>query len=169
MATAATLSLGSVANAASLRITIDNLAPDNGTALTPTWFGFHDGSFDLYNRGEAATAGLESLAEDGDSTLLNADFDTAGAGSVQGVILGLEGDNPGPIDPGEQTSFTVDLDANALTSQYFSYAAMVLPSNDFFIANGDPLANRIFDDEGNFVARRLCCLGRSGARCGYRS
>jgi hypothetical protein len=150
IATSSILTLAMSANAATLRITIDNLAPTNGTALTPTWFGFHDGSFDLYNRGEAATVGLERIAEDGNVAVLNDEFLAAGGGSVQGVIAGPAG-IPGPIDVGESTSFLVDLDAKAVSSRYFSYAAMLLPSNDFFIANGNPLAHRIFDDAGNFI------------------
>ena len=43
-------------------VRIENLSPPNGTFLTPVWFGIHDGSFDLFDVGTAATAGLESLA-----------------------------------------------------------------------------------------------------------
>ncbi len=150
IATSSILTLAMSASAATLRITIDNLAPTNGTAITPTWFGFHDGSFDLYNRGESVTTGLERIAEDGNVAILNEEFLAAGGGSVQGAIAGPAG-IPGPIDAGESTSFTVDLDAKAASSRYFSYASMLLPSNDFFIANGNPLAHRIFDDAGNFL------------------
>lgn len=159
VATAATLTLAPTANAASLRITVDNLAPSNGTALTPTWFGFHDGTFDLYNRGEAVTAGLESLAEDGDSMLLNSEFLAAGGGSVQGVVGGPGSSVTGPIFPQAQSSFLVELDETAASSQYFSYAAMVLPSNDFFIANGNPLAHQIFDDAGSFLGADFIVAG----------
>ncbi|MEO0808364.1 MAG: spondin domain-containing protein [Cyanobacteria bacterium J06643_4] len=158
-ATAATLMLAPTANAASLRITVDNLAPSNGTALTPTWFGFHDGTFDLYNRNEAVTPGLESLAEDGDSALLNSEFLAAGGGTVQGVVGGPGSSVPGPILPQAQSSFLVDLDTTAASSQYFSYAAMVLPSNDFFIANGNPLAHQIFDDAGSFLGADFVVAG----------
>lgn len=159
LATAATLALAPMANAASLRITVDNLAPTNGTALTPAWFGFHDGNFDLYDRGAPVTPGLESVAEDGEFALINQEFEDAGAGTTQGVILGLDGAFAGPIEPGEQASLLVDLDPTAATSQYFSYAAMVLPSNDFFIANGNPLAHRIFDDAGNFLGADFVVAG----------
>ncbi|MEO1389163.1 MAG: spondin domain-containing protein [Cyanobacteria bacterium J06634_6] len=148
---ASTLVLAPVASAASIRITVDNLAPDNGTFLTPAWFGFHDGNFDLYNRNEPITPGLERLVEDGNFEPLNAEFAAAGNGSVQGAIFGPELAFAGPIDPGESTSLVVELDENAASSRYFSYASMVIPSNDFFIANGDPLAHQIFDDAGNFL------------------
>ncbi|MGB5916518.1 MAG: spondin domain-containing protein [Phormidesmis sp.] len=155
---ASTLASTASANAASLKITVDNLAPENGTFLTPAWFGFHDGSFDLYDRNEPITPGLERLVEDGTVEPLNAEFAAAGGGIVQGAILGTAL-TPGPIDPGESASFTVDLDGALLSSRYFSYASMVIPSNDFFIANGNPLAHQIFDDLGNFVGADFVVSG----------
>lgn len=157
-AVASTLALAPVANAASIKITVDNLSPENGTLLTPAWFGFHDGNFDLYDRNEPITAGLERLVEDGTIEPLNAEFLAAGAGSVQGAIVGPEL-TAGPIDPGESTSFTLDLDGSAESSRYFSYASMVIPSNDFFIANGNPLAHQIFDDMGNFLGADFVVAG----------
>jgi Spondin_N len=159
IAAGATLALSPLAQAATLQITVDNLAPANGTLLTPVWFGFHDGSFDLYNRGETATLGIERIAEDGDVSVLSDEFDAAGGGFVQGAIAGPVG-TPGPIDSGESARFTVDLDGNAASSQYFSYASMIIPSNDFFIANGDPMAFRIFDDLGNFLGADFVVSGQ---------
>ena len=154
----ATLAIAPSARAASLKITVDNLAPDNGTFLTPAWFGFHDGTFDLYDRNEPITAGLERLVEDGTIEPLNAEFAAASGGTAQGAILGTAL-TPGPIDPGESASFTIDLDGSAASSRYFSYASMVIPSNDFFIANGNPLAHRIFDDSGNFIGADFTVSG----------
>ena len=157
-AIASTLTLVPTASAASIKITVDNLAPENGTFLTPTWFGFHDGSFDLYNRNEPITPGLERLVEDGTVEPLSDEFSAAGHGTVQGAVLGTAL-TPGPIDPGESASFTVDLDGSAMSSRYFSYASMVIPSNDFFIANGNPLAHRIFDDNGGFLGTDFVVTG----------
>ncbi len=145
LAVAAALSLSATAaNALEVTVTIENLAPVNGTWLTPVWVGFHDGSFDIYNSGEAASAELEAIAEDGNNVPLSDAF----TGSAQGVVFGPNG----PIAPGEVASFTIDLDPNDPMSSYFSYAAMVLPSNDAFIANGNPLAHQVFDAQGNFTA-----------------
>ena len=155
---ASTLALAPAANAASIRITVDNLAPENGTFLTPAWFGFHDGNFDLYDRNAPITPGLERLVEDGNVEPLTAEFAAAGNGTAQGAILGTE-QTPGPIDPGESASVTIDLDGSAASSRYFSYASMVIPSNDFFIANGNPLAHQIFDDAGNFLGADFVLTG----------
>jgi hypothetical protein len=141
-----------------LTVSVENLAPENGAFLTPLWFGFHDGTFDTYDRGRPVSPGLESLAEDGDTALISQEFDLAGFGTVQGTILGEDG-TPGPIDPGETASFTVELDPNDPTSQFFNYASMIIPSNDFFIANGNEQAHPIFDEAGNFIGADFIVLG----------
>ena len=46
------------------------IQPTDGFFVTEPWVGLHDGSFDLFNFGERATAGLESLAEGGNTCLL---------------------------------------------------------------------------------------------------
>jgi len=56
---------------------------------------------------------------------------------------------PPPIGPSQITAQLFEVDP--AEGQYFSYASMVLPSNDAFIANGNPLAHKIFDDAGEFV------------------
>lgn len=162
VALAAAMALGTVttmataASAATLRVTIENLAPINGGFLTPAWVGFHDGTFDLYDRGESLDdfTGLESLVEDGDTSQLT---DAFAADNPDGVQATLLSDGPPPLEPGELTSFTLDVDP--ATNQYFSYASMVIPSNDAFIANGNPLAHEIFDDAGNFLGADFIILG----------
>ena len=140
-------------------VTVENLAPENGTPLTPLWAAFHDGNFDTYNSGEAATPGLESLAEDGSTALISEEFLSSGAGVVDGTITGDDGANPGVIDVGETTSFTFTVDRSLASSRYFNYASMILPSNDAFIANGDPLEHEIFDAEGNFLGADFIVAG----------
>jgi hypothetical protein len=44
IAASSALALATGASAATLKITVDNLAPEKGTLLTPAWFGFHDGT-----------------------------------------------------------------------------------------------------------------------------
>ena len=143
------------AAALDLRVTVTNLAPLDGVAITPLWVGFHDGSFDSYNNGLSSQPGLESLAEDGNTANLSADFlngltyvsggastttssSQAGSERVDGTLASASG--PPPILPGGSASQVFTVAANA-TNQYFSYAAMVIPSNDFFVANGNPLAH----------------------------
>lgn len=142
-----TCAVALLAPAAAIQVTIRNLSPANGTYLTPMWAGFHNGSFDVFDSGAAASAALERLAEDGDASGLANALLMSGAGSVQGTLPGALG----PIAPGESASMVFNLDPLALTSRYFSYAAMVIPSNDAFIGNGNPMAIPVFDAAGNFV------------------
>ncbi len=139
-------------------VTIENLAPENGTFLTPFWVGFHDGNFDTYDQGVPASSALERLAEDGNTQPLSEDFLNSGNGSVDGTIAGLAG-LEGPIDPGEVVTATFTLDSADPTSRYFSYASMIVPSNDAFIANGDPLVREIFDADGNFLGAEFTVPG----------
>lgn len=147
-----------------VRVTVTSNAPTGGVALTPVWVGFHDGSFDSYNNGLSSQAGLERLAEDGNfgdvATLgtLAGDFaanltyvDNSGAaptsatvGSsqvgtrVQGAIGTFAG-GPPPIQPNESASAVFNLATDG-SNDLFSYASMILPSNDYYVANGDPFA-----------------------------
>lgn len=128
-----------------LTITIENIAPTSGTSLTPFWFGFHNGNFDTYDRGRPASLGVERIAEDGNTAEISREFDLAGFGSVQGTV------GNGPINPGQTVQFQVTIDGSDSTSRYFNYASMLLPSNDFFVANGNERAHEVFDEKGNFI------------------
>ena len=159
--TSVALALGSAAAAASaepvsLTVTIENLAPANGTFQTPHWVGFHDGSFNLYNSGEPASnwpepgsLALERLAEDGNNEPMSEVFSRLQPNGTDATIAGPNG----PIAPGDIASMTFELDSTNPAHRFFSYGSMVLPSNDFFYANANPQAVPVFDDNGQFVAR----------------
>ncbi len=136
-------------------VKIENLAPMSGNFLTPVWVGFHDGSFDLYNLGEAASAELERLAEDGNTGPLSEAFQSAGAGSTDATLPGPNG----PIAPNDVLMHTFTLDATDPADRYLSMASMVIPSNDAFVANGDPVAHPIFDESGAVVAVDFFVVG----------
>ncbi|MFK8185401.1 MAG: spondin domain-containing protein [Phormidesmis sp.] len=164
--------------ATEVTVTIDNLAPDQGLVLTPLWVGFHDGSFDLYDPGAPASAGLESISEDGRPMALSEAFNTdsevatsevadseaadgedaSDTARQDGVItgVGLSPDAPPLIPPGTSATMTFTLQEG---QQYFSYASMVLPSNDGFIGNESGTAHRLFDAEGNFIGTELIIIG----------
>ncbi len=144
------------ADAFDVRVTIESLAPNGGTLLTPVWVGFHDGTFDLYDRGAPASAALERLAEDGTTGPLSAAFAASGAGIVDATIV--SGLFP-PFAPGARTSKDFSLDASSPQNRYFSYASMVIPSNDAFIANGNPLAVPVFDGTGAFIGADFILVG----------
>lgn len=146
-----------------ITVTVENLQGEGGTFLTPLWFGFHDGAdFDLFNAGEAASLGLERLAEDGSVEGIAAEFNQqVGANGVDATIIGGSG-APGPIDPGEVSSFTLNVDPNAVGAGFFTWATMVIPSNDAFLSVPDnALSDPIFDEYGDFIGPLV--IERSGS------
>ncbi len=147
------LILGDTAGAAeAIAVTVTNLLPEGGTFVTPLWFGFHDGSFDLFDFDAPASEGLERLAEDGTLETIDAEFAaTTGEGGVASAVFGFDGVG-GPIDPGETASQTVLLDPALVGAGFFTWATMVIPSNDAFLSSPDePLLLGIFDDAGAFT------------------
>ena len=138
-----------------VRVTVENLQLGDGFFLTPIFAAVHDGNYDVFNPGEAATPGLQLLAEDGvlsDPTRTDI-FDefstfTANGGNGQAQpIFGPEGFGGAPvIDPGESSSAIFNLAAG---QSFFNFGTMVIPSNDSFLGNG--AAINLFDAGGNFV------------------
>lgn len=162
LSVASILSFSPIAKANTLvKVTIENLAPSDGTVLTPLWVGFHDGTFDTFNVGGKASPALESLAEDGITDGLKNDFVSGSAGVVEATItgVGLGPGTPPVIPPNSSASQTFTVDENLATSGYFSYASMVVPSNDAFIGNDNPSAFKIFDDQGNFLGADFIVRG----------
>ena len=125
-----------------IQVEITNNAPTNGVVLTPLWTGFHDGSFSTFTGGTAASAGLESIAEDGQVGTLSGEFNAAVAGGVDaninnGLATG-SASGPPPIQPGETESSLFDLATDG-SNNFLSFASMVLISNDFFIGNSSAI------------------------------
>lgn len=138
-------------------VIIENRAPANGTWLTPSWVAFHDGTFDTHTLSVAASAELERLAEDGDTGPMSLLFATGGAGTIQATIAH---DGPMPqLAPGESMTMRFTIDGSVSENQYLSYASMVIPSNDAFVANDSPSAHRIFDGSGNFLGAYFTIYG----------
>ncbi|MEL6896391.1 MAG: spondin domain-containing protein, partial [Planctomycetota bacterium] len=145
-----------------LRVEVESLQPDGGTSLTPLWVGFHDGGFEVARSGVAASefGGLELIAEEGSPQGIVDRF-AAESNGVDTVLAAPEGFAGAPvIEPGENSTQIVTID-NSVINRYFSFASMVIPSNDAFVANLDPRAYRLFDNRGNFTgARQFTIFGR---------
>lgn len=136
-------------------VSVTNTAPTDATLQTPVWFGVHDGTFDTYNRNEPLNPNfsfMESLVEDGSTGAIVAAFGADSGGLVDGVVVNME--SPGPIAPGETVSVSFEANVDNDKDYYFSYASMVIPSNDAFLSNGNPMAHKIFD-YGNFIGSEL--------------
>lgn len=146
----------------SVIVTIENMSPYSGTFQTPVWVGFHDGNFDLYDAGAVASTlpsagsmAIERIAEDGNTGPLMDEFSNLVPDGVQSTLLS-NGPIP-PFAPGQSISRLFKIDPTI--HRYFSYASMVIPSNDAFIANGSPMNHPVFDENGNFVAESFFVSG----------
>jgi len=143
----------------SVVVKIESLVPENGVYFTPVWVGFHDGSFDLFDLGSLAGEAVENIAEDGNVSMLRADFEaaTADTGGVDDVITSPAGFEGLPLfDPGE--SVMAEFTLTAMQHRYMSFASMVIPSNDAFIANHNPRAIELFDAAGSFKGKQIITI-----------
>lgn len=137
-----------------LRVTVENLAPTNSISFAPLRVGFNSGSFDSFNAGATASAAIISVAEGGSGSAWFPAFSAADPGATLGTVL----PNPaGPLLPGASGSevFTID----AAINRFFTFAAMVVPSNDYFIGNDSPTAYQLFDTNGNLAITSILQRG----------
>ncbi len=146
------LLLASAASAVQVAVTVRNAAPENGIWAVNPWIGVHDGTFDAFDSGSAASAAVEAASEDGNGSLLAAAFATSQPDGFGAVI-------PGPIAPGSTHTQIFDLDPSNPAHRFLSYFAMIIPSNDAFWANDNPVAYPIFDGAGTFVPRSFRVYG----------
>ena len=130
--------------AAQIEISVTNNQPDGGFALAPVWLGVQDGSFNAFTPGTTASSQIARLAQFGDTSLLSSQFEAAGVG-VDTTLT--SGNAIKQFLPGQSNSTILDI-ASPATDRYFSFAGMVVPSNDFFLGNATPL--QIFNADGSF-------------------
>ncbi len=149
----------------SVVVTVKNQAAQRAHFQTPVWGGIHDGTFDIYDRnvalGDSETnpnlisrESVERLAEDGTTATITEEFSLLQPDAAQTTLVAPGG----PLQPGAMVSTTLNIN-DPLIERYFSYASMIIPSNDAFVANGNPLAHKIFDDNGHFVAEDFIVAG----------
>lgn len=136
-------------------VVVKNRAPIGGTCLTPVWVGIHAGTFDTYDRDMPISAEFERLVEDGNNGPISELF-----AATEGTVWdGTVGD--APICPGEKAILRFSFDVVPNTKHYFSYASMILPSNDAFVANGNPTEHLIVSDAGR--TRRFTFIRERGS------
>lgn len=140
------------AGAATLEIVIENTAAPGGLSITPVYLAFHDGNFDAFTVGETASSGLELLAEDGIVSGLPDERLPQSPASVA-TVAAQPANGPPTIDPGETSTVQIDVDGDL--NQFFTFLSMLVPSNDTFLGNGDPMAFELFDDAGVFLGERV--------------
>ena len=137
-------------------VQVENVAPENGVFFAPVWVGFHSGTFDLFEAGQPLPAGgaFEQLVEDGNPEALQMMFLAAVPDGIGGFVAAPQGFPDVPVfEPGERESTTFELDP--ASNRYMSFATMILPSNDAFIANDNPQMIELFDAAGKFKGQQV--------------
>jgi hypothetical protein len=130
----------------SVTVTIENLAPTDSVSFAPLRLGFHDGTFDSFDNGQAATDPIISVAEGGSGSAWFPAFAAADPNAVLGSV-------DGALLPGATASNTFLVDA--AVNPFFSFASMLIPSNDYFIGNDSPTQFRLFDASGNLLINSI--------------
>lgn len=150
-AAASLCALAASAHAVPITITVTNNQAEGGLSLTPLYTAFHSAAFDAFNVGEAASAGVELIAEVGSPMDVAGERRAADPNSVGGVLTAPGGFGPAPvIEPGESTTLTFDVDPTS--QRFFTFLSMILPTNDTFVGLDE--AVEIFDEDGNFLGAR---------------
>lgn len=140
IATMLTLCASAQAAVVDVTVTVRNLAPASSVSFAPLHVGFNNGSFDAFNLGGVATAPIISVAEGGAGGAWQAAFAAADPTATRGTIGGL-------LLPGASSSLSFRVDT--ALNPFFTFGAMVVPSNDFFVGNDSPTEYRLFDAAGN--------------------
>lgn len=110
--------------------------------LSPTAYAVHTDDAATFTEGEAASDGLESLAEDGMPGDLRSELaDTDGVEAAGAVTTAAGADEAGPLMPGDSYSFEVE----AGHDHRLALATMFAQSNDLFYAP-DPSGLALFED-----------------------
>lgn len=154
--------LSSQVGAANLDVTVrvENLAPTNSISFAPTHVGFHAGIFDAFDIGSAPMSPIISIAEGGSGS----DWFPAFAAADPTAVLGTVVANGGPAVPAgnvggltnvAENTFRVNTDVN----RFFTFANMVVPSNDLFL--GNDAAIELFDASGNLLQTEINQFGSS--------
>lgn len=141
-----------LSGAAILEVTVENLAPANSVTFAPLRVGFHSGTYDAFNNGETAGDAIISVAEGGSGDAWFPAFQAADPTATLGSVL-----DGGPLLPGATASVTFEVDP--MLNRFFTFASMVVPSNDLFIGNDNPMQYELFDMDGNLNLTEITQIG----------
>lgn len=123
-----------------LTVHVDNLVQGNSVAIAPLNVAFHNGAYAGFQIGEVASPELISIAELGAGGAWHNTLDATLPSAVHGRVGGV-------LTPGQSATETFTIDTNL--NRYFNYAAMVVPSNDFFLGNEGSTSASLFDAAGH--------------------
>lgn len=143
-------------------VTITNVTP--GQTFTPQLLATHGYGVRVFELGQPASAGLELLAEGGDTSGVAGELEAAGGRVAEMLTI------PGLLEPGQSVSMTIKAGPRF---RYLSLAAMLVPTNDTFVALDAVHLPRVFSRTYDALAydagtehNDQNCLNIPGPRCG---
>ncbi|MFO0834613.1 MAG: spondin domain-containing protein [Phycisphaerales bacterium] len=145
-----------------LRVTVQSMVPQTSVAFAPLRFGVGNGTFDafsenqgvfLFGQSSAATAPIARIAEAGSGANWFPAFTSVDPNAALGSV------GASPLLPGQTASTIVEVDPSI--HRYFTFATMVVPSNDQFIGNDDPMEYKLFDANGKLKLTSISQFGNS--------
>ena len=143
--------VGAQAMPTQVTVTIENLAPASGVAFAPLHLAFNNGSYDAFNLGQVAGVAIVSVAEGGAGGAWQAAFAAADPGAVRGTVGGA-------LFAGASASASYMVDG--ASNPFFTFAAMAIPSNDFFIGNDNPMEYQLFNAAGQLQISSITVKAR---------
>lgn len=104
------------------------------SGISPVFYALHNENWSLFQPNSPASAGVEAIAEDGNSSILVAEESVKpGVTMAAAATIPVGKQGPGAAAPGEMYTFHVTPSA---TARYFSVATMFGQSNDAFLGFG---------------------------------
>jgi len=138
-----------------IQVTVENLSPINSVAFAPLRVGFHGGTYDSFNDGATASDAIVSIAEGGSGSAWFPAFSSADPTATLGTVAADAG---GPLLAGGTGSAVFMIDSSI--NRFFSFGAMVVPSNDFFIGNDSSTQYQLLDANGDLQISSITQYGR---------
>ncbi len=164
MASVAVLGGAAMAQPVQVRVTVQNLAPANSVSFAPLRVGFGNGTFDSFNNNQGAflmgqpslaSAPIVTIAEGGSGSTWFPAFASAEPQATLGTVVPSPA---GPLLPGASASMVFSVDPSV--NRFFTFGAMVVPSNDHFIGNDNPMQYMLFNNAGQLNISSISQRGR---------
>ncbi|WP_306600461.1 spondin domain-containing protein [Geothrix sp. 21YS21S-2] len=124
VAVSAVLALAPAAVASELTVTVTNLT--RATWFTPLLVTAHPASFAAFTEGAAASVEIQSIAEAGDTTPMQA--------LLPAGVAKVFNPNNGPLKPGSSTTTASFVGGSGTANSQLTILGMLVPTNDGFVA-----------------------------------
>lgn len=122
--------------------------------ISPVWYSFHDGTFDIFDVGQLAGPAVADFARSWNNFEgLHARFSEEQPEGVFGRIKNIDWQTGGPSGLDPSNEFSVRL--NPSEHRFFSFLGRLMPSDDGIVGNDDPHSLELFDGKGRWKGPKV--------------